>query len=210
MLLGAWAKTNPQENCLDIGTGTGILALFLAAKGARRVKAIEPDLSAYEEAKFNFEQSGWSNRLSVEHTKLQDFTPQNSFDHIICNPPFYLGGPEQNNSRVMARQSTALGLNVLLAFADEHLTETGKFSLVLPYHRFDDLQKEALKNGLKLNRLCKVFSKESSEESVRVLVCFSRNADLQEPTSMVIRQEDGKYHKDYLGLCGEWHGVELE
>jgi tRNA1Val (adenine37-N6)-methyltransferase len=171
VLLGAWAILL-TEDCfvLDIGPGTGLIALMLAQRYPNAIiDAVELNEAAALEAKFNFKNSPWSNRLNAIHASVQDYalnTPK-KYDHIVCNPPFYQGAyPIDNNARDSARNNASLLFSVLFASINSLLKVTGICSLI-----------EAQKNDLFLLHSTKVKGNDDAPFK-RVLLSFSREQNV--------------------------------
>ena len=139
VLLGAWAPTESAKTILDIGTGTGVIAIMQAQRNnLANIIGIEIDEGAAHQATFNCSESKWNNRLNILNISLQDFakTCATKFDHIVCNPPFYpnehftkAGG---TNERVIARNSDTLNYEDLMKCARQLLQEAGQLSIVVP------------------------------------------------------------------------------
>lgn len=132
VLLGAWAPIdNHPFSILDIGTGTGIIALMLAQRSAaQQIDALEIDEAAYEQATDNFENSPWNDRLFCFHAGLDEFIeePEEEYDLIVSNPPFYSEDYKtENESRDLARFQDAMPFEQLLEAADLLLSEHGIF-----------------------------------------------------------------------------------
>ena len=133
VLLGAWTECPGSGYILDIGCGSGLIALMLAQRSKATIQAIDIDEGAYRQAAFNFEHSPFSNRLSVFHSAIQDFQTSQRFDLIISNPPFFsksLKSPD--NQRTAARHNDSLSLEELFFFARKLLTPQGRFCLIIP------------------------------------------------------------------------------
>jgi tRNA1Val (adenine37-N6)-methyltransferase len=114
VLLGAWTDVAGVETVLDVGTGTGLLALMLAQRSAARITAIEIDGPSSDQARENTAASPWHNRISIMNTSLQDFRPEGRFDLVISNPPFFqdsLRPPD--NDRAISRHDALLTLKEL-------------------------------------------------------------------------------------------------
>ena len=138
VLLGAWCPIDHKPNSiLDIGTGTGIIALQLAQRSdAATIDALEIDENAFEQATTNFENSPWNERLYCFHAGLDEFVeePEDEYDLIVCNPPFYsenykTGTPERD----LARFQDALPFEDLLEAADLLLSENGVLAVIIPF-----------------------------------------------------------------------------
>ncbi|WP_299763916.1 methyltransferase [uncultured Dokdonia sp.] len=153
VLLGAWASIdhNP-ESILDIGTGTGIIALMMAQRSyAETIDALELDDDAYEQATENFENSDWGDRLFCYHAHLYEFATEieDTYDLIISNPPFYetpslpsASLPEGENTmseaRKKARFEDTMPFELLIGAVAKLLSETGVFNVIIPHHREED------------------------------------------------------------------------
>jgi len=161
VLLGAWVKINQDVNSiLDIGAGTGIIALQMAQRSnAERIDAIEIAPQAYEQAVENFESSKWSDRLFCYHGSLQTFTVEieEQYDLIVSNPPFFKRDNQiKDKGRAKARQNTTLSYADLLRCSAKLLSEKGRCAFIIPFleeQKFLDL---ALENNLYPQRISHV------------------------------------------------------
>ncbi|MFM2157422.1 MAG: hypothetical protein RL516_2171, partial [Bacteroidota bacterium] len=106
VLLGAWTNTDNANRVLDIGTGTGLIALMLAQRSNANIIAVDAEANAFEQAKINFDASPWNNRLQPVLSKIQDFHSEQLFDLIVSNPPYFSGYYSSDNlSRDIARSA---------------------------------------------------------------------------------------------------------
>ena len=138
VLLGAWCPINNNPfSILDIGAGTGILSLMLAQRSnAQQIDAVEIDENAYEQCVENFEASHWGDRLFCYHASLNDFInePEDQYDIIISNPPFYSEDYKTDNSqRDLARFQDALPFEELVKATTLLLSENGIFTVIIPF-----------------------------------------------------------------------------
>ena len=138
VLLGAWCPINNNPfSILDIGAGTGILSLMLAQRSnAQQIDAVEIDENAYEQCVENFEASHWGDRLFCYHASLNDFInePEDQYDIIISNPPFYSEDYKTDNSqRDLARFQDALPFEELVKATTLLLSENGIFAVIIPF-----------------------------------------------------------------------------
>jgi tRNA1Val (adenine37-N6)-methyltransferase len=114
-IFGSWITIQPNDTVLDIGTGSGLLALMAAQKGAQHIDAIDICAEAAKQAKHNFERSPWSAKLYSHHISLTDFCPQSRYHTIICNPPFYLDNSSSpDERRSLSRDGKHLDCDLLL------------------------------------------------------------------------------------------------
>ena len=155
-LLGAWAEMGrPDGRLLDIGTGTGLMALMMAQRYPEaRVTAIDIDEMAVSQAKENVMRSPFADRIEVLLADVNTFEPTEMFDSIVCNPPFFnnaLVCPD--NQRTQARHTTSLSYQQLMAAAWRLLRDEGRFSLIIPNDFFQQLESEAHLAGFFLTRV---------------------------------------------------------
>lgn len=212
VLLGAWAPLdNFPENILDVGTGTGVIALMLAQRSeAFTIDAVELDEQAYEEAVENFENSEWADRLFCYHSNFKEFAQEmteeeESYDLIVSNPPFYTADFETADvSRNKARFTSSLSFSDLLEGVANLLTEQGTFALILPYGEEVNFIELALGFQLHLNRACRIRGNENSEIK-RSMLAFSFTALALEEQELIIEIERHKYTEDYIQLTKDFY-----
>jgi tRNA1Val (adenine37-N6)-methyltransferase len=178
VLLGAWAPVKNPINILDIGTGTGIIALMLAQRSsAEQIDALEIDEDAYEQSVDNFENSPWSDRLFCFHAGLDEFMeePEDEYDLIVSNPPFhtekYFSGDEK---RDQARFTESMPFEDLVEAADLLLSENGIFAVIIPYSsekKFISLANDFELYPIKITRV----KGTPTAEIKRSLLAFSRH-----------------------------------
>lgn len=219
VLLGAWATIKKEPvSVLDIGAGTGILALMLAQRCyAELIDAIEIDDKAYEQCVDNFEQSPWGDRLFCYHASLQDFVSEieDLYDLIICNPPFYApalvsaaskkeAAVIMSDARKTARFHDAMPFEYLLESVSKLLSEQGVFSVVIPFTEKDSFVTLASTFKLHANRLLLIKGTPASEIK-RALIEFSfRESDLTEET-LVIETARHQYTEAYVNLTKDFY-----
>lgn len=134
VLLGAWANFN-NGNILDVGTGTGLIALMAAQRNKNTIiDALDVETLAVQQSKANFLKAPWKERLNVFHVALQGFNPNKQYDSIVANPPFFNNSYRaEKSNRNIARQSELLTFEELLFHSSRLLKKSGNFSVVLPY-----------------------------------------------------------------------------
>lgn len=158
IVLGCWATANTPTRILDIGTGCGLLALMLAQRFPNAtITGVEFDSLACEQAEANFRQCPWAHRLTSANIDAKNFTSVNSFDLIVCNPPYFEASLKSDNTaRSAARHDDQLTLADLVIAAATHLDRQGKFCVVLPIDRADELIEIAATAQLFLTERCDV------------------------------------------------------
>lgn len=178
VLLGAWAKIPIDATAiLDIGTGTGLIALMLAQRfSTPKIDAIEIDLDAYKEAQYNFIKSPWFDRLSGFHSSLDDFVKSTSitYDAIVCNPPFYIDGfAIPNPARDKARSNSSMTFLSLFKAVDSLLNPSGSFSMVIPILVCDKVMEISKEMGFYPSHETRVRGNEKAPFK-RCLLTFTR------------------------------------
>ena len=210
VLLGAWAPINEQTySILDIGSGTGIIALMLAQRSdADQIDALEIDENAYEQTVENFENSPWSDRLFCYHAGLDEFMeePEDEYDLIVSNPPFYtenyFSGDEQ---RDQARFTESLPFEDLVEAADLLLSENGVFAVIVPYKEEEKLVALAKDFDLFPMKITRVKGTPTTETK-RSLLAFSRNTTEHFPVDeMVIEIGRHEYTSEYINLTKDFY-----
>ncbi len=161
VLLGAWANLDFYPNSiLDIGAGTGLIALMMAQRSdAETIDAIELNDAAYEQTVENFENSDWGDRLFCYHASLTEFTDEidEKYDFIISNPPFYTSTyKELSEERAMARHAESLTYADLLESTSKLLSKNGNCAFIIPFEEEENFLKIAKENKLYPNRITRV------------------------------------------------------
>jgi tRNA1Val (adenine37-N6)-methyltransferase len=210
VLLGAWCPIENRPNSiLDIGAGTGILSLMLAQRSeAYQIDAIEIDENAYEQCVENFENSPWSDRLFCFHAGLDEFIeePEDLYDIIISNPPFYSEDFKTNSSqRDLARFQDAMPFEELVEAADLLLSENGIFAVIIPYKEeesFMDLCAAVELFPVKVTRV----KGSHNTPIVRSMMAFKRyELSVLEADELVIEINRHEYTDDYINLTKDFY-----
>ena len=210
VLLGAWCPIdNNPFSVLDIGAGTGVLSLMLAQRShAEQIDALEIDEDAYEQCVENFEASPWSDRLFCFHAGLDEFIeePEDEYDIIISNPPFYSEDYKTDNSqRDLARFQDAMPFEELVEAADLLLSENGIFAVIIPYkeeERFIDLCAEVELFPVKVTRV----KGSHTTPIIRSLLAFKRyELSVLTADELVIEINRHEYTDDYINLTKDFY-----
>jgi tRNA1Val (adenine37-N6)-methyltransferase len=210
VLLGAWTPIeNNPKSVLDIGTGTGIIALMLAQRSeAEQIDALEIDESAYEQAVENFENSPWGDRLFCFHAGLDEFVddPEDEYDLIVSNPPFFSEDyRSENEQRDLARFQEAMPFEELVEAADLLLSENGIFSVIIPFNeenRFIELCAEFELFPIKVTRV----KGASNTKIIRSLLAFKRyELAVLTADELVIEISRHEYTPEYISLTKDFY-----
>lgn len=206
VLLGAWAETNKAKKILDIGTGTGVIAIMLAQRTVdAEVHGVEIDETSAKQAMDNTTSSAWNERLHIHCQSIQDFAKlsRDSFDLIVSNPPFFTGGTLSNKeNRNQARHTVKLPNGDLLTAARKLLTKEGKFCVVLPKLEGLRFKEMAQTYGLYTTLITEVKTTPTKEVE-RLLIQFEKQASEEIATSELIIQkgtERNVWTDDYIAL----------
>lgn len=219
VLLGAWTKLdhNP-DSILDIGTGTGVIALMMAQRSeAELIDALEIDPDAHMQAVENFEASPWGDRLFCYHASLEEFLeeaesilqeglePPLSYDLITCNPPFYRDSHSSGSlQRDWARSRAALPFDHLLDGFSKLLSTQGQAALILP--REDEVSFLKLAEGYQLypNQVTRIKGTPGSEEKRSLIQLSFQEVEFQ-PDTLVIEEKRHQYTERYLNLTRDFY-----
>ncbi|WP_173853850.1 tRNA1(Val) (adenine(37)-N6)-methyltransferase [Flavobacterium sp. 28A] len=210
VLLGAWTPiTNNPFSVLDIGAGTGIIALMLAQRtNAEQIDALEIDEQAYEQAVENFENSPWSDRLFCFHAGLDEFIeePEDEYDLIVSNPPFYSEDYKTDNEqRDLARFQDAMPFEDLIEATAMFLSDDGIFSTIIPFKEEEQFIALAVEAELYPVKITRVKGTPTSEIK-RSLLAFSRNKITDIPVDeLTIEISRHNYTPEYIALTKDFY-----
>lgn len=203
VLLGAIASTENPKTILDIGTGTGVIALMLAQRFPdAQIDAVEIDISSAEKAGQNFTNSIFANRLQIYPTSIQNFWLQKQhqpYDLIVSNPPFYLDAlisPKEN--KTLAKHTEIVFFEDLINHIPEFLSVKGNFSIILPV-KTASLVKEMAQEKLFLNWEISISSFEN-EMPHRQILSFGLNQTKTKHASFTIYKSQKVYSDEYQNL----------
>jgi tRNA1Val (adenine37-N6)-methyltransferase len=206
VLLGAWADVDGAETILDIGSGTGVIALMMAQRNGNAViDAVDIDRDAFAQAVDNFINSLWSERLYAHHTSLQDYFPDKKYDLIISNPPYFIDDYKtENHQKNIAKHSISLSYQELISGINRLLSDTGSAALVLPVfnlHLFESLASEQKLFVVKLTEVIAVEGK----PPYLVLIKLGKEQIEYSKRIIVIQNEEGIFTKEYKALTKEFY-----
>ncbi|MES2812033.1 MAG: methyltransferase [Bacteroidota bacterium] len=209
VLLGAWTPLiNNPYNILDIGTGTGVIALMLAQRShAEQIDAIEIDDAAYEQATENFENSPWNDRLYCYHAGLDEFVDEveEEFDLIVSNPPFYTDDYKSgDDQRDNARFEDSLPFEELVEAADFFLSDNGIFSLIVPFKEEEKIMSLCQERGLFPLKITRVKGTLTTEIK-RSLLAYSRIEQTPVVDELIIETARHQYTAEYIELTKDFY-----
>ncbi len=210
VLLGAWAPIGDKVNSiLDIGAGTGVIALMMAQRSSdvEVIDALEIDDKSYEQAVDNFEASDWGDRLFCYHASFQEFFQEidDTYDLLITNPPFYTEDYKSTNrSRNTARFETALPFKDLFIGAVKLLTENGNLAIIIPHKQEENITAIAKDVGLYPEKIMRVKGNPDSKIK-RSLLFFGFNKIEYEIEELIIENSRHHYTQEYIELTKDFY-----
>ena len=219
-LFGAWIANKIQQkspvypehiqakNILDIGTGTGLLALMLAQKSSAKIHAVEIEQNAFEQAKENFAASPWADRLKAIYSDIKQFNPAEKFDLIISNPPFFENDLKSvHHHKNLAKHHDGLLLKDLIFYIEKLLENHGRFALLLPFHRSAEAIGIAEKEDFLLEE--KLLIKQTPAHNYfRAMLLFSKEKNGVKNGEITIRNEAGNYTEEFSFLLKDYYKPE--
>ena len=217
ILLASWIPEGNYQHILDIGTGSGLIAIMMAQKSAGLSKAnilgIDINAAAISQATANAQATPWSSRLSFLQNRLQDYETLQRYDLIVSNPPFFEGSKSilrqddanyTHPKRRTARQTIDLSFCELIESVSRLLENKGKFYCILPYDRADEMIELAMEHKLHCVDYCSVKSTPLKAPK-RSILGFSRQQKPRAQQSILIRDADNSYSLEFKKLCQEFY-----
>ena len=192
VLLGAWAGTENAKQILDIGSGSGLIALMLAQRNPTAlIDAIDIEESAVQQAGINIQKSSWKNRINIQKTSLQNFAAKADikYDLIVSNPPFFVDSLKTpSHERTNARHTDMLTHEELILSSKSILAQNGKLCIILPVKEGELCKAFAEKSGLSCSKKVVVYSKPNAEAK-RLLLEFDFRSEATELSELIIESE---------------------
>ncbi len=201
VMLGALADAISPRKILDVGTGTGVIALMLAQRFPQAtIQAVEIDSDAAFQALENFRSNTFSDRMEIWKGRFQDFEPQQNYDLIVSNPPYFPDHLKSSDvQRNMALHTDELSFDDLLGKVVQLLKDDGQFWIILPPRQMQDFQTVAVKKGLFLQTKFTLQDK-PGKRIQREICAFSRIQNESKTSAIFIKNEDGAPHESYARI----------
>jgi len=206
VLLGAWTDLSHSRRILDIGTGTGLIALMLAQRCMdARITAIDLDSAAVEQAQENIQASPWKDRIEALQQDICTYHPNGTFDTIVSNPPYFIDSLKcPDGQRSTARHTDTLDADRLIGKVSELLSPDGSFSIILPAEQTEDLIRVADEKRLYPSRQTRVITRPGLSPK-RILMEFRKISTVFQPDELVIELERHVYSEEYIALTKEFY-----
>lgn len=206
VLLGAWADPGEAKRILDIGTGTGVIALMMAQKStSSTIDAIDIDENADQQATENFNQSLWADRLHAHHCPIQSFSSSAKYDLIISNPPYFIDDTHAPDTRKnIARHSVELTYEELLHESDRLIIDSGHLFLVVPIFNLPLIEHLGKEYSFYVNQVTEVTAV-TGKAPYLALIRLSRIQTDSIKTSLLIQHADGSLTDEYRALTKDFY-----
>ncbi len=208
VLLGSWVSVlETDRQLLDIGTGSGLIALMLAQRrhADAHIDAIEIEEADAIQARENVARSPWPQKITVQHIALQNFSTARRYDLIVSNPPFFISSllpPEKKRSQ--ARHTHGLAFKDLFASAMRLLQPSGRFAVVLPYGEGENIVRLSTDVGLHLTRMT-TFRTRPHKPIERLLAEFSRIETPLEKSELTLYADGDNWREEYKKLTRDFY-----
>ena len=207
-LLGAWADVDGSASILDIGTGSGVIALMLAQRSKALITAVEIDKDAYLQAAENFAKSPWQRRLTVVHSSIQEYIKvcEPKYDLIVCCPPYFINSLKTNDKkRRLARHTDSLSFEELLSGSLRLLAQQGIFSTILPSDIVPHFCELALIEGYYITTVTNVEPKAGAKPNRKLLQLERTKKTCTNSTIAILDKEGKSYTTEYKELTKEFY-----
>ena len=209
MLLGAWVSNGDYPRILDIGTGTGILALMMAQRFEKAtITAIEPHFPSYQEATQNFTASIYASNILSVNTSLQHFGAMEKFDLIISNPPYFESAfLSEDIDRNRTRHTSDLPIHEFYENISDLLSESGRLAIVIPY----DLEETHLERAASedLFPVHILRTKRSDGKFKRSLIQFQFEQSTVFEETLLVKDDQNKYSLEYINMTRDFYQKDL-
>ena len=205
-LLGGWFNCGESERVLDIGCGTGLIAIMAAQRCNALITGIEIDCKAAMQARINADNSPWGERIEIINGDLLEYDSNMRFDCIVSNPPYFNNSLKCNNEqRTLARHNDSLTPEAFFTHTKEILSTNGSISLIIPDDVFELWEKEAIFKGFSTHRITFVRTT-PRKKAKRILVEFGREACTSPKTEeLILEDHPGEYSEKAKNLLRDFY-----
>ena len=206
VLLGAWVNLSNSHHILDIGTGTGLIALMMAQRcNDCDITAIDIDTEAVSQANENIQASPWKEKVIAMQQDIRTYKPNVLFDTIVSNPPYFINSLKSSDAqRNTARHTDSLSAEDLMRKTAELLTEEGHFSIILPSEQIEELIQIGERVGLYPSRRTHVITRPGLSPK-RTLVEFCKRNTSYQTDELIVELDRHVYSEEYIALTRDFY-----
>ncbi len=207
VLLGSWSSINTNKRILDLGTGSGILALMCAQRTEENcvVTAIDMDPVAVKAATLNFEQSIWHKKLTAFQVDIKEFCAVELFDSILCNPPYFISSLlPLNEQKEIQKHQKKVGFKDLAICFKRNIKDSGNVFVVIPSNLELELSYHMLSTGFTLKRICTVQDNADSKPSL-VLLNYGFGIQKFKRETLILKNHSGSYTNQFISLTQDFY-----
>ena len=205
-LLGSWFNCCGSKRILDIGCGTGFIAIMAAQRCNATITGVEIDSKAALQARINADNSPWGERIGIVNCDLLEYTDEEQFDAIVSNPPYFVNSLKcDDTSRTLARNSDSLDCKAFFIKCKELLKSDGRVSIVIPCDIMNEWRCAAFEQGLHPTRITYVrTTPKKAPKRVLIEFCFtSQGTDIE--STLVLETSPGEYSNEAKGLLHDFY-----
>jgi tRNA1Val (adenine37-N6)-methyltransferase len=205
VLLGAWADPAAARRILDIGCGSGLIALMLAQRSKARIDAVDIDHAACRQAEHNRQCSPWADRIAIHHAPIQTYASECRYDLAVANPPYFThAGQTARRSRAIARHDGTLKQAELLEAARRLLSDQGRLAVIYPLPQARSFERRASGEGWFCRH--KLHIKPLPDKPVkRVLLEFVRQPASCREDTMALERARHVYTEEFIALIRDFY-----
>ena len=206
VLLGAWSDCEQAKNILDVGTGSGLIALMMSQRSQANIDAIDLDENAYKQASINMRSSIFSDRINVILSGIETFETETLYDLIVCNPPFFAQSlKSQDDGRNMARHNDTLPFELLIKKSASLLCRKGILSVIIPSDSFNEFDTLAGSLNFYLKRKRNVVPKPAGEAKRVLLEYTLLYSEYIQEEDLIIELDRHVYSPSYINLTKDFY-----
>lgn len=204
-LLGGWFDCSKSKNIIDIGCGSGLIAIMAAQRCDAPVTGIEIDSNAAIQAEENVKNSPWSERIEIVNCDFLEYNTSKRFNTIVCNPPYFVNSLKCDRSqRTLARHSDSLNCKEFFAKCAEISTDTATVNIIIPSDIAEEWLSAAKVNGFNASRITHIKTTPKKAPK-RVLMEFSRSETTTNEKTIIFEDGRGEYSEDVKNILRDFY-----
>jgi tRNA1Val (adenine37-N6)-methyltransferase len=205
VLLGAWANCDKAANILDIGAGSGLVALMLAQRSTAFVHSLDIDGNACRQAEINYKNSPFNKRITIEKADFQIWNTQLKFDLLVSNPPYFADSPKPpDTARSTARHNDTLQPETMLRKSISLMSARSRLAVILPVENSEQFHRLSIENKLFPCRKTFVTSL-PHKPPIRILLEYANYPVDYTEDSLTIEDEPKVFSWEFINLMKDFY-----